>query len=300
MTKRLLNCQASDFLEMGREELKQAILASEGRTVCAENVVMSQPYDPGLTSAEVATSFGSDLILLNGLDCFQPVIRGISKNSENPIADLKKLVGRPIGVNIEPIDFEAQMAENQLTIAEGRMCSIKTLQAAEKLGFDFICLTGNPGTGVTNKEIEKAIKKARKYFSGLIIAGKMHGAGVIESVVPSETEMIQFIENGADILLFPAIGTVPGFTDNDLIQAVAIAKKHGALTMSAIGTSQETSSQQFIESIAIRNKIAGVDIQHIGDAGVGGIAPPENIFALSVAIRGMRHTVSMISRSIQR
>ncbi|WP_455737900.1 DUF7916 family protein, partial [Clostridium neonatale] len=31
-----------------------------------------------------------------------------------------------------------------------------------------------------------------------------------------------------------------------------------------------------------------------------GVAPVENIFALSKAIRGRRHTISMISRSINR
>lgn len=300
MSKRLLNCQASDFMKMNREELKSAILASEGRTICSENVVFTQSYSSGLTNAEVAKSFGADLILLNGFDCFQPKIPGLVSDIENLILELKKLTGRPIGVNLEPVDFEATMAESQLTIATGRMCSTETLIEAEKLGFDFICLTGNPGTGVTNKEIEKAIEKARTHFSGLIIAGKMHGAGVTESVVPSEEQIVRFIEKGADILLFPAVGTIPGFTDNELIEAVKITKKYGALTMSAIGTSQESSSPQLIESLAIRNKIAGVDIQHIGDAGVSGIAPPENIFALSVAIRGMRHTVSMMARSINR
>ena len=48
------------------------------------------------------------------------------------------------------------------------------------------------------------------------------------------------------------------------------------------------------------NKICGVDIQHIGDAGYGGLAPVENIFELSKAIRGQRHTLSMIARSINR
>lgn len=39
--------------------------------------------------------------------------------------------------------------------------------------------------------------------------------------------------------------------------------------MSAIGTSQETSDTDTIKEIALRNKICGVDIQHIGDAGYG-------------------------------
>ena len=70
--------------------------------------------------------------------------------------------------------------------------------------------------------------------------------------------------------------------------------------MSCIGTSQEGSDQSTIREIAIRNKICGVDIQHIGDAGYGGLAPYENIMALSIAIRGVRHTVSMCARSIVR
>ena len=70
--------------------------------------------------------------------------------------------------------------------------------------------------------------------------------------------------------------------------------------LSAIGTSQESSDPDTIKQIAIQNKICGVDIQHIGDAGYAGLAPVENIFALSKAIRGMRHTASMMARSINR
>ncbi|CRH92985.1 Uncharacterised protein [Chlamydia trachomatis] len=70
--------------------------------------------------------------------------------------------------------------------------------------------------------------------------------------------------------------------------------------MSAIGTSQESSDQEVVKQIALRNKICGVDIQHIGDAGFGGLAPVENIFALSQAIRGLRHTISRMARSVNR
>ena len=42
---------------------------------------------------------------------------------------------------------------------EGRKASDATFKEAEKLGLQFICLTGNPGTGVTNKMIAKAIKE---------------------------------------------------------------------------------------------------------------------------------------------
>ena len=44
--KRILDCRGSDFRQMGRKELKQAIHAAEGRTILAETVVTSQPLLP--------------------------------------------------------------------------------------------------------------------------------------------------------------------------------------------------------------------------------------------------------------
>src|SRR5699024_12804290 len=96
---------------------------------------------------------------------------------------LKTLVGRPDGVNVEPVDADAEMAEEVMEISPGRQASETTFKKANDLGFDFICLTGNPGTGVTNKAIADTVTLAKKTFNGLIIAGKMHGAGVSESVL---------------------------------------------------------------------------------------------------------------------
>ena len=160
-------------------------------------------------------------------------------------------------------------------------------------------MTGNPGTGVTNTQITEAIEKAKQYYSGLIIAGKMHGAGVNEPVADLEA-IKSFVQAGADVILVPAVGTVPGFDEEQLKEVVKLVHAHDGLVLSAIGTSQESSDADTIKQIAITNKICGVDIQHIGDAGYAGVAPVENIFALSKAIRGMRHTVSMIARSINR
>lgn len=46
--------------------------------------------------------------------------------------------------------------------------------------------------------------------------------------------------------------------------------------------------------------MVGFDIHHIGDAGTAGIAPVENIFELSKAVRGARHTYKMMCSSINR
>lgn len=299
MGKRFISANASEILAMNGAELKQSIKASEGRVICSENVAVRPSYIGDITNSELARSAGADLILLNGVDVLHPELPGLDPSKGNFVEQLHRLVGRPIGVNLEPIDLDAKMAEDRLEIAAGRQATLETIQEIERLGMDFVCLTGNPGTGVTNASIAKTIQLVKKHFSGMIIAGKMHGAGVDEPVV-SEEAIHAFIEGGADVILVPAVGTVPGFTDAELKAAVDYAHAHDTLVLSAIGTSQESADQETIKQIAIRNKVCGVDIQHIGDAGYSGLAPVENIFAMSLALRGMRHTVSMIARSINR
>ncbi|OOG23400.1 PEP phosphonomutase [Enterococcus casseliflavus] len=299
MVKRLISTNSSEILKMNAQELKQSIKASEGRVVLSENVAPRESFIGDITNAEIARAFGADLILLNGLDVLHPKIFGLDSKEDNIIEELHSLIGCPIGVNLEPVDLNAELQEERLELEIGRQANIQTFKRAEDLGFDFICLTGNPGTGVSNKQILKAIEEAREMFSGLIIAGKMHGAGVDEAII--DVEITQKLLNaGADIILVPAVGTVPGFQEKDLVEIVKGVHKKGGLVLSAIGTSQESSDVSTIRDIAIRNKICGVDIQHIGDAGYGGVAPVENIYELSKAIRGIRHTVSVIARSINR
>lgn len=298
MVKRFISSNASEILNMTAPELKQSIKASEGRVILSENVAFKESYIGDVTNAEIARSFGADLILLNGIDIFQPFVAGLDAK-EGFVEELHRLVGRPIGINLEPVDSQAQMAGERLIIDEGRQASLATIQRAEELGVDFICLTGNPGTGVTNQAIIDTIRVVKENFSGLLIAGKMHASGVDEPVADLEA-IAQFIEAGVDIVLAPAVGSVPGFDEQDLKQIVRLAHQKGALVMSAIGTSQESADEDIVKQMAIRNKICGVDIQHIGDSGYGCLAPVENIFAMSKALRGQRHTISMISRSINR
>ena len=298
MVKRFISSNASEILNMTAPELKQSIKASEGRVILSGNVAFKESYIGDVTNAEIARSFGADLILLNGIDIFQPFVAGLDAK-EDFVQELHRLVGRPIGINLEPVDSQAQMAGERLIIDEGRQASLATIQRAEELGVDFICLTGNPGTGVTNQAIIDTIRVVKENFSGLLIAGKMHASGVDEPVADLEA-IAQFIEAGVDIVLAPAVGSVPGFDEQDLKQIVRLAHQKGALVMSAIGTSQESADEDIVKQMAIRNKICGVDIQHIGDSGYGCLAPVENIFAMSKALRGQRHTISMISRSINR
>ncbi|WP_226678851.1 DUF7916 family protein [Mesobacillus jeotgali] len=304
--KRLLDCTASDFEQMTGQDLKKAIIASEGRAILSEVIGAFSPYYPAVTNAELAAAFGADLILLNFFDVMNPAIESMPEAEPSEvIIQLKKLVGRPVGLNLEPVDLEADKLEVLQQLPEGRIATDDSLKRAKELGFDFVCLTGNPKTGVTNAEITKAIKKARVAFGpdGLIIAGKMHGAGVAGetgSSMMTEETLHSFVDAGADIILIPSPGTVPGFTVEKTAKLVDLVHQKGVLAILTTGTSQEGADEQTIKQIALNSKMAGADLFHIGDAGAAGIALPENIMAYSIVVRGKRHTYVRMAASVRR
>lgn len=306
--KRILDCRASDFLTFNRQDLIESIRKSEGRTILAEVIPTVQPLYPEVTNAELARAFGADMILLNLLDVLHPYIKGLESHalfgdipgeelSDHPILELKRLVGVPIGVNLEPVDFSEKSSEMS-EVKQGRLASPETFQKVSELGLDFVCLTGNPNTGVTNEAIEQAIIHARQQFAGVIIAGKMHQAGV--GNVLDQDAYIRFAEAGADIILVPAPGTIPGVREDEFYQLAQAIQETGSLVMAAIGTSQEGADKETIREIALSAKRGGADLVHIGDAGLSGIAVPENIQALSIAIRGRRHTYIRMAASVNR
>ena len=303
--KRILNCFASDFKTVKGKELLQSIEASEGRTIISEVVCPVQPLYPEISNPELVAAFGADLLLLNMFDVNKPNIKGINTDGKDVINKLKELTGRPIGVNLEPVDVDAMATETLLSLPEGRIATTETLEKIKKVGLDFVCLTGNPKTGVTNGEILKAIKKAKNILQDetFIIAGKMHGAGVKGEAgqeILNEETIEAFIEAGADVILIPSPGTVPGITIEQAHHWVSLVHQSGALAMLTIGTSQEGADPNTIRQLALQNKMVGADIHHIGDAGFTGIAIPENIMDYSIAIRGKRHTYIRMAASINR
>ncbi|MGT2865476.1 DUF7916 family protein [Streptococcus fryi] len=296
--KRLISCYASDLVGISKEDLKQAIKSSEGRTILGETVVTAAPLIEGVTNAEMMASFGCDLLVLNELDVFQPEIVGFYP-CENPVAEIKRLTGRPVGINLEPVDENLAVLDEKVHLPSGRLLSQETLEAANQLGVDFIMLTGNPSTGVSLEAIKEAIKLSVTHFDGLIFAGKMHGAGLGEKVVDPEA-LRDFVTLGADGILVPSVGTVPGIREELLSPVIEELQEKGALVMSTIGTSQESADVDTIRSFGLSNKRLGTDIHHIGDGGYGRMPDPENIVALSIAVRGKRHTYFRMGQSVRR
>ena len=81
---------------------------------------------------------------------------------------------------------------------------------------------------------------------------------------------------------------------------ISCAHRHSALTITAIGTSQEGADTDTIRRIALMCKMTGTDIHHIGDTGYTGMALAENIMAYSIAVRGIRHTYHRMAISVER
>lgn len=98
MVKRFISANASEILSMTASELKQSIKASEGRVILSENVAFKESYIGDITNSEIARAFGADLILLNGIDLFNPYVNALTGKGTF-VEELHRLVGRPIGVN---------------------------------------------------------------------------------------------------------------------------------------------------------------------------------------------------------
>ncbi|QBD76585.1 haloacid dehalogenase-like hydrolase [Ktedonosporobacter rubrisoli] len=308
MHKRYLDCNASELRSISKPDLLDALRASEGRIVVSETIGAVQPLLQTITNAELAASQGADVLLLNLLDVDTPAIHGMPAGiePEDIIHALQHLTGRVIGVNLEAVDPAFRQEQGSLwDIKEGRVASARNAQKLLTMGAKFIVLTGNPGNGITNSAITSSLQEIHAAVGEkiILVAGKMHAAGVLseggESILTLD-DITEFRESGADIILLPAPGTVPGITLEYARGLIVHAHKLGAMAMTAIGTSQEGANIETIRHIALMCKMAGADLHHIGDTGYVGIALPENINAYSIAIRGIRHTYARMARSVNR
>ncbi len=312
MVKRLLDANASDFRGMTAHDLIESIRLSEGRVVLAEVIASSAPLVDKISNAELAAGMGADMILLNLYDVSMPTVSGFPDQGETvqsgapafgrfslgrgvTLRLVKEWIGRPVGINLEPIENPEALT------TPGRLASPENAQAAVDQGADFIVLTGNPYSGVTIAGLVSALENIREKIGTrlVIFAGKMHAAGTYEAVTRA-VDLEDFADAGADGVVLPAPGTVPGMTVDSVRNLVEKAHNLDLLVMSGIGTSQEGASITTIEQLALMSKMTGADIHHIGDAGTMGMAVPENISAWSMSLRGRRHTWHRMAASLRR
>lgn len=306
MLKRLIDTTARELTSYNKAELLTAISESEGRTLAAETIGTVTPMLVNITNAEFAASLGADLIMLNIFDVNNPIIQGLPQTSpEDTIREVKRLTGRMVAINLEPAVIRDEREESVWNLTTGRQATVENARKAADMGVDMIVLTGNPGVGVDNEAIIQALSRLKEAVGDRVIltAGKMHASGIISEAgekILTEKDVEAFVDAGADVILLPAPGTVPGITMEYAGKLIRKAHEKGALAMTTIGTSQEGADEATIRQIALMCKMAGADIHHIGDSGYMGMALPENITAYSVAIRGKRHTYRRMAMSLLR
>ena len=306
MLKRLIDTTARELTSYNKAELLTAISDSEGRTPAAETIGTVTPMLINITNAEFVASLGADLIMLNIFDVNDPIIQGLPQTSpEDTIREVKRLTGRMVAINLEPAVIKDGQEESVWNLTTGRQATVENARKAADMGVDMIVLTGNPGVGVDNEAIIQALSRLKEAVGDRVIltAGKMHASGIISEAgekILTEKDVEAFVDAGADVILLPSPGTVPGITMEYAGNLIRKAHEKGALAMTTIGTSQEGADEATVRQIALMCKMVGADIHHIGDSGYMGMALPENITAYSVAIRGKRHTYRRMAMSLLR
>ena len=158
-----------------------------------------------ITNAELVTSLGADIIMLNIFDVDHPVINGLPEVApEDTIHEIKRLTGRMVAINLEPAAVRNDGEKSVWSLTEGRRATVENAKKAADMGVDMIVLTGNPGVGVDNKAITKALADLNEAVGDRVIltAGKMHASGILsesgEKILTKE-DAEAFIEAGADI-----------------------------------------------------------------------------------------------------
>ena len=269
MLKRLIDTTARELTSYNKAELLTAISDSEGRTLAAETIGTVTPMLVNITNAEFVASLGADLIMLNIFDVNDPIIQGLPQTSpEDTIREVKRLTGRMVAINLEPAVIKDGQEESVWNLTTGRQATVENARKAADMGVDMIVLTGNPGVGVDNEAIIQALSRLKEAVGDRVIltAGKMHASGIISEAgekILTEKDVEAFVDAGADVILLPAPGTVPGITMEYAGNLIRKAHEKGALAMTTIGTSQEGADEATVRQIALMCKMAGADIHHM-------------------------------------
>lgn len=295
--RRLINAKSSQIRTYSGRDLKESILKSEGRVTMGQTYLNNPILMNECTSTELMFGFGADMVLLNGFDFNNPEKRPGMQGLN--YQELKELVGgRPVGIYLgcPKSDLEDNHPLKDMINAMG--CSEENLKKAKEWGVSFIILGGNPGTGTSINDVIKWTKKAREICGPdmLIFAGKWED-GITEKVLgdplatyDAKDVIDKLIENGADIIDFPAPGSRHGITVERIRELIEYTHRKGALAMSFLNSNVEAADIETIRQITLLMKQTGCDVHAIGDGGFGGGTWPENIYQMAITLKGKAYT----------
>ncbi|MCF0110698.1 MAG: hypothetical protein HUJ58_02275 [Erysipelotrichaceae bacterium] len=297
---RLISCSKSEFEQMTPMELKESILKSEGRVICGQHLLFaSEGLVRGVTNTEVMFSWGADMVLLNTMDLDHMEnnkgLQGLT------FEQLKARCNRPIGVYLGcPKAGSEDGGKKALYRREGMVCTPEHVQKCVDMGVDFVVLGGNPGSGTSIRDIIECTKWVKQTYGDKLFvwAGKWED-GIHEKVLgdpladyDAKAIIKELIDAGADVINLPCPGSRASITVNDIRDLVTYVHsyKPGTLAMCFLNSSLEGADPDTVRLIALKMKETGADIHAIGDGGFAGCTSPENIYQLSVSIKGKPYT----------
>lgn len=317
MAKRIIEASPEELATLGGRALLESICAAGGRTISAEVVAFRPALVDGVSNAGLAATLGADIIHLNHYDVDKPMIAGLLSTEEGlkvweksglrvapmhdieepvrrflsemglgvTIRDLRALIGRVVGVSLEVV-------ADGINAPPGRLATPETAVRAIEQGAAYITLVATPA--ITPETLRANVRRLREGVGpeAVLVTGRMPW-GESRGDVPrflNGAEIKGLVDAGADVLMLPAPGTVPGATVETVTATVETVRRLGALAEVTIGTSQESADVETVRRLALDGKLTGADIYQIGDGGYCGMAIPENIQAFATAIKGKRHT----------
>ena len=297
---RLISASKSDFEKMSPMDLKESIFKSEGRVVMGQHLLFAGPgLVRGVTNSELMFSFGADMVMLNTFDLDDvdnnPGLCGLT------LRQLKQRCNRPIGIYLgcPKAGFE-DGGKKAIYRREGMLATDEHILKAVELGADFIVLGGNPGSGTSIEDVISATRRAKQLCGDkvFLFAGKWED-GIVEKVLGDPLasrdakEIIkELIDAGADCIDLPAPGSRHGISVDMIRELVEYTHRYkpGTLAMTFLNSSVECADPDTIRLIALKMKETGADIHAIGDGGFSGCTSPENIYQLSVSLKGKHYT----------
>lgn len=317
---RLLTASPQTILGYTAEQLLHAIRMSEGRTVVGVARVRGPNACDGVSNMELCAAFGADIVALGLYDPHNPYFPGLpNRVQQDPddailaqvqidlgrgwtLTEIKQLIGRPIAAALYgtedsfPDEMEASFTRVVANTSNARLLAdqgVDIIQVMDWLA-DIDTLTDRI------RDISRELGD-----SAILSFARPNGWGLFGHLAPSEVittdDITKLVRSGAQIIELPAVSTLPGMTPEVVGRSVHAIHDAGALANLWIASSQEGADVATVREIALASKQVGADLLTISDVGLTESVPdPENILALSVAIRGRRHTYRRMAFSINR
>lgn len=301
--KRLIDLSFNEMNTYNANELKESIRKCEGRVFCGQTNSLAPGIISGTTNAEIIAALGTDMILMNAYnvnnDKYNKGMQGYN------LKDIKNLTRNMLGVFLEAKSYcdDTSNPFGSPEFLKGRVSNEENINECLNQGVQFMIIGGNPGMQTKLDDTVEAVKNAKKIIENrcLIMAGKWE-EGVDEKIFgdpnaeyDSKTYIKKLVDAGCDVVIFAAPGSRVAINVDCIRDLVTYTHSLGALAMCLLDSSVEGADTATIRQIALMMKQTGADIHTIGDAGYNGIAVPENICAMSLALRGRKITLKKMA-----